>query len=153
MLVSEFTDPDLRGVYNSYYFVRNTGPSVGYLYFRLAPEQILSEGDQMFVELFESSIEEDPVHSESMYGELSGLLRTESIVGLWADQQGAVRLTMIAGSVEFDSISATYSPTGVQKYAGAIEFTAAPVPIPAAVWMFGSGLVGLVAMSRRKKTA
>jgi len=31
------------------------------------------------------------------------------------------------------------------------DFT--PVPVPAAVWLFGSGLVGLVGMARRKKTA
>ena len=28
-----------------------------------------------------------------------------------------------------------------------------PVPVPAAVWLFGSGLLGLVGMSRRKKAA
>ena len=28
-----------------------------------------------------------------------------------------------------------------------------PVPVPAAVWLFGSGLLGLVGISRRKKTA
>jgi hypothetical protein len=28
-----------------------------------------------------------------------------------------------------------------------------PVPIPAAVWLFGSGLLGLIAVARRKKTA
>ncbi|MEA2093731.1 MAG: VPLPA-CTERM sorting domain-containing protein [Pseudomonadota bacterium] len=27
------------------------------------------------------------------------------------------------------------------------------VPVPAAVWLFGSGLLGLVGMARRKKTA
>ena len=26
-----------------------------------------------------------------------------------------------------------------------------PIPIPAAVWLFGSGLVGLAAVARRKK--
>jgi len=28
----------------------------------------------------------------------------------------------------------------------------APAPIPAAVWLFGSGLIGLIAVARRKKT-
>lgn len=27
----------------------------------------------------------------------------------------------------------------------------APVPVPAAVWLFGSGLIGLVCVGRRKK--
>jgi hypothetical protein len=31
--------------------------------------------------------------------------------------------------------------------------TGAPVPLPAAVWLFGSGLLGLVGVSRRRKTA
>ena len=43
---------------------------------------------------------------------------------------------------EDDSISATH------PYA---SFTVSAVPIPAAVWLFGSGLLGLVGMARRKK--
>ena len=33
--------------------------------------------------------------------------------------------------------------------AGGIAFT----PIPAAVWLFGSGLLGLIAIARRRKSA
>jgi len=32
-------------------------------------------------------------------------------------------------------------------------FTASPVPLPAAVWFFGSGIMGLVVMRRRKQVA
>jgi hypothetical protein len=54
---------------------------------------------------------------------------------------------------------------GIQSYVlgtvtlgtnGALSFTGngtAPVPLPAAVWLFGSGLMGLVGVSRRRKTA
>jgi hypothetical protein len=31
-----------------------------------------------------------------------------------------------------------------------MELTAAPVPVPAAVWMFGSALCGMVGLKRRK---
>ena len=31
-------------------------------------------------------------------------------------------------------------------------FNVNPVPVPAAVWLFGSGLIGLIGLARRKKT-
>ena len=35
---------------------------------------------------------------------------------------------------------------------GSMLYRVAPVPVPAAAWLFGSGLMGLIAISRRKKT-
>ena len=34
-----------------------------------------------------------------------------------------------------------------------LDVTYAPVPIPAAVWLFGSGLLGMIGITRRKKAA
>lgn len=34
-----------------------------------------------------------------------------------------------------------------------IQFNLAPVPIPAAVWLFGTGVVSLIALARRKRTS
>lgn len=42
---------------------------------------------------------------------------------------------------------------GTQEFANALTLDVAPVPIPSAVWLFGSGLLGLVGLSRRMKTA
>lgn len=38
----------------------------------------------------------------------------------------------------------------IQKKKGGIGITVNPVPVPAAVWLFGSGLIGLVGLARRK---
>ncbi len=38
-------------------------------------------------------------------------------------------------------------------YNAQFNLTAAPVPVPAAAWLFGSGLLGLVGVARRKKKA
>lgn len=38
-------------------------------------------------------------------------------------------------------------------YASDWLFTAKPVPVPAAIWLFGSGLIGLIGVSRRKSAA
>jgi len=39
----------------------------------------------------------------------------------------------------------------IQKKLGAIGITVNPVPVPAALWLFGSGLIGLAAFAKRKK--
>lgn len=36
---------------------------------------------------------------------------------------------------------------------GVVNAAASPIPVPAAVWLFGSGLLGLVGIARRKKKA
>jgi len=38
----------------------------------------------------------------------------------------------------------------IQKKKGGLGITVNPVPVPAAVWLFGSGLIGLVGVARRK---
>jgi hypothetical protein len=38
----------------------------------------------------------------------------------------------------------------IQKKLGGVGITVNPVPVPAAVWLFGSGLIGLVGLARRK---
>jgi hypothetical protein len=63
------------------------------------------------------------------------------------------------------NVAAGQPAAGIQSYAlgtvtlasdGTLSFTGngtAPVPLPAAVWLFGSGLMGLVGVSRRRKGA
>jgi len=55
-----------------------------------------------------------------------------------------------------NNLSATSTVIGdeamIQKKFGAIGITVNPVPVPAALWLFGSGLIGLAAFVKRKKT-
>ncbi len=44
-------------------------------------------------------------------------------------------------------------PDGYNIYEPWVVFEASPVPIPAAAWLFGSGLLGLIGFSKRKKAA
>ena len=43
-----------------------------------------------------------------------------------------------------------YLGPGIMEYTYAIEVS--PVPLPAAIWMFGTGLIGLIGIARRKKS-
>ena len=63
----------------------------------------------------------------------------------------------------YDAATGTYTATwsavvvggGFNNNVGTwtIEGTVSAVPVPAAVWLFGSGLVGLAGIARRRKTA
>lgn len=72
-----------------------------------------------------------------------------------ASQQGPAPLAATSGSLGFDS---TAPFTGIRGYfdigsGNSMYVTSvSAVPVPAAVWLFGSGLVGLIGFSRRKRT-
>jgi len=60
----------------------------------------------------------------------------------------------------FDSTPATWTLTAQSvDFGGGVvtpttySMTVAAVPVPAAVWLFGSGILGLVAVARRRKTS
>jgi hypothetical protein len=56
----------------------------------------------------------------------------------------------VASGASVDSILLALPVNGADfALAGALE--ASPIPVPAAVWMFGSGLIGLVGIARRRR--
>jgi len=80
--------------------------------------------------------------------------------GLSINAQGGIQsdenaTSSITSGGPFDLMSVTVAfgltdQTGV-GFSGFVEQT--PVPVPAAVWLFGSGLMGLVAVARRRKAS
>lgn len=71
-----------------------------------------------------------------------------------------IDLSSIASALDDGSatVSLTLQPdvNSTQNFNGAgLDFStltlASPVPVPAAIWLFGSGLIGLIGVARRKK--
>ena len=79
--------------------------------------------------------------------------------GLYADENGDIRMMGAAvghSTGNYSTVYGTdfdyaYSQTDAQDYQGAylVRSTGAEVPVPAAVWLFGSALFGLVGLSRK----
>ena len=69
---------------------------------------------------------------------------------LWED----LAVYTLAGDTLTVRLSDLASPSWNLVIADAVRFERlSAIPIPAAVWLFGSGLLGLVSMARRKKTS
>ena len=77
---------------------------------------------------------------------VTGLLAAGATVGVRSEM--FVRLT----GPGFETGGAATIGDPLDLSAGAFSGTLSIVPVPAAVWLFGSGLIGLVAIARRKKT-
>ena len=94
----------------------------------------------------------------------AGPLTVQGVLTDWS-ADSMISLTDTAGwgsdtDVSIDvtnTLTADTSATGeyalVQKKLGAVQIEITAVPVPAAVWLFGSGLIGLAGFMRRKSTA
>jgi len=87
----------------------------------------------------------------------ANLLSLGSVEGTIGSQ--SEQLILDPGIYYFRSIlgarsSATFgAPLNSSLASGGVSLVVTAVPIPTAVWLFGSGLLGLVGMARRKKAA
>ena len=57
------------------------------------------------------------------------------------------------GWLDYSSDGGSTSKGSVKGCCSDWLFTVTPVPVPPAVWLFGSGLLGLVAVARRRALA
>ena len=72
---------------------------------------------------------------------------------LGADPNAIVSIVIGANSTFANTSFSVLSTAAVGQRFGGVALTPAAVPVPAAVWLFGSGLLGLVGASRKRKTA
>jgi len=75
----------------------------------------------------------------SLYSDISNVLLKDDVNGNGVYDEGDT-----VYSTDYDYVTDTYSQIVVQDLS--------TVPVPAAVWLFGSGLLALVGFSRRKKS-
>lgn len=64
---------------------------------------------------------------------------------------GGISISLWGSNGFLDPVTGKYEGVGIAPTLG-VDFVATFVPVPAAVWLFGSGLVALVGVSRRKKS-
>ncbi len=76
---------------------------------------------------------------------------TQSTVGLIYD------LASDPSSVDQEIVTLVVAASGVtvrnQDRGSALVRTVSPVPVPAAAWLFGTGILGLIGVARRRKSA
>ncbi len=61
----------------------------------------------------------------------------------WSDLNGLVEVEVLQGTITTPIIQITIEDNGF------VYSSVQPVPVPAAVWLFGSGLLGLIAVAKR----
>ncbi len=59
----------------------------------------------------------------------------------------------LSGNLKWTGLWASLAGANTNAVVGTFNLAPAAVPVPAAVWMFGSGLLGLLGVSRRKAVA
>ena len=127
----------------------NTGASIG---------EPGTEADEVFISMFGDT--SDPaIYSSCYYGDC--YQRSIAFFGTDPDGDHRYNLAIVSddyalvdGSVEHGKVylNADLYETDMYGYSIAIALVrdVSTVPVPAAVWLFGSGLIGLVGVARRK---
>ncbi len=95
----------------------------------------------------------DYAGSTSVWGSFAGNLSVATTAGqgdsmeFWSLTTGVIEGRRPSPTAEHTKLAGTWTLSGDSL----IYTAAAPVPVPAAVWLFGSALAGLVGISRRRK--
>lgn len=66
------------------------------------------------------------------------------------DANGAL---LLSGNLQLTGLWASLLGANTSAVVGTINLTPSAVPVPAAAWLFGSALAGLLGLSRRKSAA
>lgn len=147
-------NPGTQGAIQSIDFISDTyvGTSASLIARGDAP--ILFQGGNYYI----NSISLATVNGTWLTGSVNGLQATDfSLVTdlLTLATNASINPDFTSGMIQFGAIAGVFDQgTAATTWDGRrdnLSYTVNAVPIPAAVWLFGSGLLGLVSMARRKK--
>lgn len=79
----------------------------------------------------------------NLYGSISSIVFDSVVQGF--------KVVALFGSGDIIDVAASLTPGGGESISLTANVSA--VPVPAAVWLFGSGIMGLVTIAKRKKTS
>ncbi len=119
----------------------------------------ISDGDTSDVTFVSENLIAGSVASLTSFAPVSGFLNIEGwsleLTSLNILDQSSSFLSLAGtgvltgGGYESTDATWTFSTTSMTSYSMSVA-SVAVVPVPAAVWLFGSGLIGLIGIARRK---
>ena len=102
---------------------------------------------------------EDVINFQRLFGITYQDSSMNKSYGVYSNDQGFFRrlgtytlndITVVYGPEDTIGFDRTFYDRGINEY-GVYMVRNSVVPVPAAVWLFGSGLIGLIGVARRKK--
>lgn len=113
--------------------------------------EMLNPGESLTVYWYENPGETSELKTDywSPTNNMAGISESYTVEGL-SDAAGTLVIRDISGSIDLLSIEMRTISEGVVTNFVAQSYQVSSVPIPSALWLFGSGLLGLIGISRKR---
>ena len=122
------------------FFVTKSGDATGEIVTRI--ERPSEPPSEQLIQLISGALETGFVSDSGNFRDLDGtevMANSVSVIEFWTFQSSPFVPVASDGNIQVDYVD--------------VVFFQQPIPIPGAVWLFGSGLLGMIVIARRKRAA